>query len=96
MHRTGHGIDTNCHGSGVNLDGVEFPDNRKILPGSCFSIEPGIYLKDFGMRTEINMYLTNEGIPIISGLRFKNGLKNIDSIPQNKLLVTENSHAHYN
>lgn len=96
MHRTGHGIDTNCHGSGVNLDGIEFPDERKIIPGSCFSIEPGIYKKDFGMRTEINMYLTTEGNPIISGLRFQKRLKNIDEIPQKKLLVTETSHEHNN
>ena len=59
MHRTGHSIDTNSHGWGVNLDSIEFPDTRKLCSGSCFSIEPGIYLSDFGMRTEINMYIFN-------------------------------------
>lgn len=53
-HRTGHGIDREVHGYGANLDSVEFPDSRLLLPGSCFSIEPGIYRNDFGMRTEIN------------------------------------------
>ena len=56
-HRTGHGIDTECHGSGVNIDSVEFPDSRLLLEGSCFSLEPGIYLEHYGMRTEIDVYI---------------------------------------
>ncbi len=68
-HRTGHGIDTACHGSGVNLDSVEFPDKRTVLNGSCFSVEPGIYFEDFGMRTEIDIYI-HEDKPIISGGKF--------------------------
>jgi len=65
-HRTGHGIDTDCHGSGVNLDSIEFPDRRPILEGSCFSVEPGLYFQDWGLRTEINLYIF-EGRPVISG-----------------------------
>jgi Xaa-Pro aminopeptidase len=65
-HRTGHGIDTECHGSGVNIDGVEFPDPRPILEGSCFSLEPGIYFAGFGLRTEINVYVQKRK-PVISG-----------------------------
>jgi Xaa-Pro aminopeptidase len=65
-HRTGHGIDTECHGSGVNIDGVEFPDPRLLLDGSCFSLEPGVYFSDFGLRTEIDVYINN-GKPVISG-----------------------------
>jgi Xaa-Pro aminopeptidase len=65
-HRTGHGIDTEVHGSGVNIDSVEFPDSRLLLDGSCFSLEPGIYFSGFGMRTEINVYI-REGKPLISG-----------------------------
>ncbi len=65
-HRTGHGIDRECHGSGVNLDSVEFPDSRFILEGSCFSVEPGLYFSDFGLRTEINIYI-KDGVPVISG-----------------------------
>jgi Xaa-Pro aminopeptidase len=65
-HRTGHGIDTEAHGYGVNLDSVEFPDTRPFLDGSCFSVEPGLYLEKFGMRTEINVYIM-DAIPVISG-----------------------------
>ncbi len=63
-HRTGHGIDTNVHGSGAGLDSVEFPDHRPLLEGSCFSIEPGLYSAAFGMRTEINAYIKNERLKI--------------------------------
>lgn len=66
QHRTGHGIDTACHGSGVNLDSIEFPDNRELLEGSCFSVEPGIYFSDCGFRTEIDIYIA-DGKPVISG-----------------------------
>ena len=65
-HRTGHGIDTEVHGSGVNMDSVEFPDSRPLLEGSCFSLEPGLYFAEFGMRTEIDVYIEN-GKPVISG-----------------------------
>jgi Xaa-Pro aminopeptidase len=65
-HRTGHGIDSEVHGSGVNMDSVEFPDERLLLDGSCFSLEPGIYFSDFGLRTEVDVYIKN-GKPYISG-----------------------------
>jgi Xaa-Pro aminopeptidase len=61
-HRTGHGIDTECHGSGVNIDSIEFPDGRFLLEGSCFSMEPGIYLGHCGFRTELDVYIA-EGKP---------------------------------
>ena len=66
-HRTGHGIDSEVHGYGVNLDAVEFPDSRPFLEGSCFSVEPGVYLEDFGMRTEINVYITENQARISGG-----------------------------
>ncbi|MFA6505564.1 MAG: M24 family metallopeptidase [Treponemataceae bacterium] len=65
-HRTGHGIDTECHGSGVNLDSIEFPDQRRLLDGACFSVEPGLYFENFGLRTEIDVYI-KEGRPCVSG-----------------------------
>ena len=65
-HRKGHGIDTECNGSGVNMDSVEFPDSRLLLEGSCFSLEPGIYFDDFGLRTEIDVYI-RDGKPVVSG-----------------------------
>ena len=67
-HRTGHGIDREIHGSGVNMDSVEFPDSRLILDGSCFSIEPGVYFGDFGMRTEIDVYVCNGKAHVSGGL----------------------------
>jgi Xaa-Pro aminopeptidase len=65
-HRTGHSIDTECHGSGVNIDSVEFPDSRFLLEGSCFSLEPGVYLDRYGFRTELDVYIA-EGKPCYYG-----------------------------
>lgn len=57
-HRTGHSIGTEVHGNGANLDNLETHDERELLPGAGFSIEPGIYLpSDFGIRSEIDMYV---------------------------------------
>jgi Xaa-Pro dipeptidase len=55
IHRTGHSIGTDIHSNGANMDDLEIHDERQILPNSCFSIEPGIYLPEFGVRCEINM-----------------------------------------
>ena len=88
-HRTGHGIDSEVHGSGVNLDGSEFPDYRQILPGSSFSVEPGIYGEDFGMRTEIDIYIDETGMPIVSGKKFQKEKLGEHSIPQQKIMTTK-------
>jgi len=56
-HRTGHSIGKETHGNGANIDGLETLDTRKILPGSLFSIEPGIYLEEFGVRSEVNVFV---------------------------------------
>jgi Xaa-Pro dipeptidase len=55
IHRTGHSIGTEIHANGANMDDLEIHDERRILPNSCFSIEPGIYLPEFGVRSEVNM-----------------------------------------
>jgi Xaa-Pro dipeptidase len=55
IHRTGHSIGTAIHANGANLDSLEIRDERKILPNSCFSIEPGIYLPNFAVRSEVDM-----------------------------------------
>ena len=55
IHRTGHSIATEIHANGANMDDLEIHDERRILPNSCFSIEPGVYLPEFGVRSEINM-----------------------------------------
>ena len=54
-HRTGHNIAIELHGSGAHLDNLETHDERRILPNTCFSVEPGIYLPEFGVRSEIDM-----------------------------------------
>jgi Xaa-Pro dipeptidase len=57
VHRTGHSIGIDVHGNGANMDGLETKDDRLIVPHTCFSVEPGIYLKAFGIRTECNVYV---------------------------------------
>lgn len=56
-HRTGHSIGREVHGNGAHLDDFEMPDDRRILPGACFSVEPGIYLRRFGIRSEVNVFV---------------------------------------
>jgi Xaa-Pro dipeptidase len=65
-HRTGHSIGQEVHGNGANMDGLETRDNRRIVPRTCFSIEPGIYLPEFGVRSEVNMYV-GEGKAEVTG-----------------------------
>jgi Xaa-Pro dipeptidase len=55
IHRTGHSIGIEVHANGANMDDLEIHDERRILPNSCFSIEPGIYLPEFGVRSEVNV-----------------------------------------
>jgi Xaa-Pro dipeptidase len=57
IHRTGHNIGTAVHGNGVNMDGLETHDTRHLIAGTCNSVEPGIYLPEFGMRSEVNVYV---------------------------------------
>lgn len=57
VHRTGHSIGEEVHGTGANMDNLESHDERRVVAGSCFSIEPGIYLPEFGIRSEINIYV---------------------------------------
>ncbi|MGD0347859.1 MAG: M24 family metallopeptidase [Terracidiphilus sp.] len=66
MHRTGHNIALELHGSGAHLDNLETHDLRRILPLTCFSVEPGIYLPEFGVRSEVNM-LTAPGKAWVTG-----------------------------
>jgi len=66
FHRTGHSIGTSVHGTGANMDNLESHDDRRIIPGSCFSIEPGVYLPEFGIRSEVNLYV-GEGFAQVTG-----------------------------
>jgi Xaa-Pro aminopeptidase len=60
IHRTGHSIGTEVHGTGANMDNLETHDERRIIPWTCFSIEPGIYLPEFGIRSEVNVFVGEE------------------------------------
>ncbi len=67
-HRTGHNIDTQVHGTGAHLDNLETADHRLLLPGMCFSIEPGIYLPgDFGIRLESDLLIRHDGSVELTG-----------------------------
>jgi Xaa-Pro dipeptidase len=70
LHRTGHSLGENVHGNGAHLDDYETHDERRLMRGSGFTIEPGLYFKDFGVRTEINMVWTAAG-PEVTGPRQK-------------------------
>ncbi|MCC6363991.1 MAG: aminopeptidase P family protein [Bryobacterales bacterium] len=57
IHRTGHSIGAEVHGTGANMDNLESHDTRQVIPHTCFSIEPGVYLEHFGIRSEVNVYV---------------------------------------
>jgi Xaa-Pro aminopeptidase len=61
VHRTGHSIGAEVHGSGANMDNLETHDERRIIPWTCFSIEPGVYLPEFGIRSEVNVFVDENG-----------------------------------
>jgi Xaa-Pro aminopeptidase len=68
IHRTGHSIGEEVHGNGVNIDNLETRDERQLVPGICFSIEPGIYLEgEMAVRTEIDVFITPAGEVVVSG-----------------------------
>jgi len=69
IHRTGHNIGTTVHGNGVNMDGLETHDSRHLIPGTCSSVEPGIYLPEFGMRSEVNVYVGKDQARVTGALQ---------------------------
>jgi Xaa-Pro dipeptidase len=66
FHRTGHSIGTEVHGTGANMDNLESHDDRRVIARTCFSVEPGIYLPEFGIRSEVNVYV-GEGFAQVTG-----------------------------
>ncbi|HEV2381965.1 MAG TPA: M24 family metallopeptidase [Terriglobia bacterium] len=60
VHRTGHSIGEEVHGNGANMDNFETHDTRRLIPRTCFSVEPGIYLPEFGVRSEVNVYVEEQ------------------------------------
>lgn len=68
VHRTGHSIGTSVHGNGVNIDNLETKDERQLMPGICFSIEPGIYIPgEMAVRSEINVFIKLDGEVVVYG-----------------------------
>jgi Xaa-Pro aminopeptidase len=59
-HRTGHSIGQETHGNGANMDNLETHEERRVLPRTCFSVEPGIYLPEFGVRSEVNVFVDKD------------------------------------
>lgn len=66
IHRTGHSLGTDVHGNGVHMDDFETHDERRLIPGTGFTIEPGVYTPEFGVRTEINMFI-GQGEALVTG-----------------------------
>jgi Xaa-Pro dipeptidase len=64
VHRTGHSIGTVVHGNGANLDNYETQDDRVLLSSTCCSMEPGIYLPEFGIRSEVNLLIHERGVEV--------------------------------
>ena len=69
IHRTGHSLGTEVHGNGVHMDDYETYDERRLIPGTGFTIEPGVYSKDFGVRTEINMFVGDRDATVTGPLQ---------------------------
>src|SRR6185436_16656681 len=67
VHRTGHNIGRETHGNGANMDGLETKETRLVLPRTCFSVEPGIYLPEFGVRSEVNVLIDPAGQVRVTG-----------------------------
>ena len=68
VHRTGHSLGESVHGNGVHMDDFETHDDRRLLPGTGFTVEPGLYFETFGVRTEINVF-RGEHEAIVTGPR---------------------------
>jgi Xaa-Pro dipeptidase len=67
VHRTGHSIGQETHGNGANMDNLETHEERLVLPRTCFSVEPGIYLPEFGVRSEVNVFVDGTGKVHVTG-----------------------------
>lgn len=67
VHRLGHSIGQEVHGNGANMDGLETREDRKVMRRTCFSIEPGIYLPEFGVRSEVDVFVDRKGVVHVTG-----------------------------
>ncbi|MDP6581663.1 MAG: M24 family metallopeptidase, partial [Vicinamibacterales bacterium] len=69
IHRTGHSLGEEVHGNGAHLDDFETHDERRLLPGTGVTVEPGVYFEDFGLRTEINLHIGQESATVTGPLQ---------------------------
>ena len=69
LHRTGHSLGESVHGDGVNMDDYETHDDRRLLSGTGFTIEPGVYFPDFGVRSEINVVVSDHDARVTGALQ---------------------------
>jgi Xaa-Pro aminopeptidase len=76
-HRTGHSIGQEVHGNGANMDGLETREDRKVLRRTCFSIEPGIYLPEFGIRSEVDVFVDAGGQVHVTGGKLQTEVERI-------------------
>jgi Xaa-Pro dipeptidase len=67
IHRTGHSIGEETHGNGANMDNLETHEERRVMPRTCFSVEPGIYQPGFGVRSEVNVFVDKDGKVHVTG-----------------------------
>jgi Xaa-Pro dipeptidase len=81
IHRTGHSLHTSVHGNGANLDNLESRDDRRLLPRTLVTIEPGIYLPgEFGVRSEINVYVSENGKARVTGIAPQMGILSLPCV----------------
>jgi Xaa-Pro aminopeptidase len=69
IHRTGHNVGREVHGNGANLDNLETRDERRLIPGTGFTIEPGIYLPEYGIRSEVNLYVSEKAAEVTTSVQ---------------------------
>ncbi len=69
IHRTGHNVGREVHGNGAHLDNLETRDERRLIPGTGFTIEPGIYLPEYGIRSEVNLHIAEKGAEVTTSVQ---------------------------
>ena len=69
IHRTGHSVGREVHGNGANLDNLETRDERRLIPGTGFTVEPGVYLPEYGIRSEVNLYISDGGAEVTTSVQ---------------------------
>jgi Xaa-Pro aminopeptidase len=79
IHRTGHSIGQEVHGNGANMDDLETHDERRVLPRTCFSVEPGVYLPEFGVRSETDVFIDKNGTVHVTGGDLQTKIVTIDA-----------------